>query len=192
MQKTYSTKFIIITVLAASAGFFLLNYFINGFFVLGDDTYIYLQYARNYIEHGQFAFNKGEISYGYTSPLWLWLIIATIKFSHEYLSSPGFLTMLFSFLTILLWIRIIYLQKWSRAAFVFGILVIVFEPNLGKHAFLGMEAILSFFLSTYILYLILNKQPNYIAFGIVFGLSVLVRPESALIGVIILLYLLFL
>jgi hypothetical protein len=36
-----------------------------------DDTYIHLQYARNWAERGELAFNPGEPSNGATSPLWI-------------------------------------------------------------------------------------------------------------------------
>lgn len=34
-----------------------------------DDTFIHLQYAANWADYGELAFNKGEPSYGVTSPL---------------------------------------------------------------------------------------------------------------------------
>jgi hypothetical protein len=39
-----------------------------------DDTYIYLQFAKNIVRGDGFAFNQGEPSYGITSPLWSLLI----------------------------------------------------------------------------------------------------------------------
>jgi hypothetical protein len=36
-----------------------------------DDFYIYLTYARNLAQNGELAFNPGQRSYGFTSPLWL-------------------------------------------------------------------------------------------------------------------------
>src|ERR1041384_6402212 len=39
-----------------------------------DDTYIYMQYARNISSGNGFAFNPGEPSYGVTSPLWVFLL----------------------------------------------------------------------------------------------------------------------
>ncbi|MBN1295755.1 hypothetical protein JXA80_03180 [bacterium] len=41
---------------------------------LDDDAYIFLRYARNLLQYGQFAYNEGEFSYGFTSMLWLLLI----------------------------------------------------------------------------------------------------------------------
>ena len=33
-----------------------------------DDGYIHIQYARNIVEHGEYSFNPGEVSFGTTSP----------------------------------------------------------------------------------------------------------------------------
>lgn len=39
-----------------------------------DDTYIHMQYARNLAEAGELSFNRGDPSYGATSPLWVGLL----------------------------------------------------------------------------------------------------------------------
>ena len=39
-----------------------------------DDTYIYLQFAKNFIGGNGMSFNAGEPTYGFTSPLWLLII----------------------------------------------------------------------------------------------------------------------
>ena len=41
-----------------------------------DDGFIHLQYAKNLIQHGEFAFNVGERSFGTTSPLWVMALAA--------------------------------------------------------------------------------------------------------------------
>lgn len=38
-----------------------------------DDGYIHIQYAQNIITHGEYSFNRGEVSFGTTSPLWVML-----------------------------------------------------------------------------------------------------------------------
>jgi hypothetical protein len=43
---------------------------------LVDDTYIHLVYARNLAEAGEFSFNRGDPTYGATSPLWVGLLAA--------------------------------------------------------------------------------------------------------------------
>jgi hypothetical protein len=42
----------------------------NGF---TDDGYIHIQYADNLIQRGEYSFNAGEVSFGTTSPLWVFL-----------------------------------------------------------------------------------------------------------------------
>jgi len=39
-----------------------------------DDTWIHLTYARNFAEHGEWAFRLGEHSAGSTAPLWTFLL----------------------------------------------------------------------------------------------------------------------
>ena len=41
-----------------------------------DDTYIYLQFAKNIVHGNGISFNPGEPAYGFTSPLWLGIISA--------------------------------------------------------------------------------------------------------------------
>ncbi len=45
-----------------------------------DDGFIHIQYARNLIETGQYAFNRGEPSFGTTSPLWVMALAAVGRF----------------------------------------------------------------------------------------------------------------
>src|SRR5262245_553652 len=42
-----------------------------------DDSFIHLQYARNIMARGEYAFNPGEPSFGTTSPLWVFLMAGT-------------------------------------------------------------------------------------------------------------------
>lgn len=42
----------------------------NGF---TDDGYIHIQYANNLINRGEYSFNPGEVSFGTTSPLWVFV-----------------------------------------------------------------------------------------------------------------------
>src|SRR5258708_25059562 len=39
-----------------------------------DDTYIYLRFAKNLVQGNGISFNPGVPSYGFTSPLWLFII----------------------------------------------------------------------------------------------------------------------
>ena len=39
-----------------------------------DDTFIHMQYARNLAETGELSFNRGDPSYGATSPLWVGML----------------------------------------------------------------------------------------------------------------------
>ena len=42
-----------------------------------DDLYIYLQFVHNLLGRGELSFNAGQPTYGFTSPLWLFLLSGT-------------------------------------------------------------------------------------------------------------------
>ena len=96
MKKTSESFFREVLICSFFIFSFLIisNYFYS-FFRLGDDTFIYLQYARSIIEHNEFAFNRGEPIFGFTSPLWLILLTITVKITDSYLTAPHLLTLLF-------------------------------------------------------------------------------------------------
>jgi hypothetical protein len=82
--------------------FLLLSDYFYAFLKLGDDTYIYLQYARNIIQNQEISFNHGEKTYGFTSPLWLGLITLLSWLSNDFQTIPHILTLSFSILSILI------------------------------------------------------------------------------------------
>lgn len=160
----------------------VLAYSVYGFFRLGDDTYIYLQYAKHLLRDGMFAFNSGEESYGFTSPLWLLLITVTVKITGNYSAAPEILSLLCTLLALLLWNRIT--QKQSEAAAGLGLLLMLLaaaDPNLLMHSLFGMEASLSFLLSTAMLLILVEDKEQPWLLGALAGASLLTRPESAFI-----------
>jgi hypothetical protein len=60
----------VLMLLAGTAIYRLLLAVFATNFVLVDDAYIHLRYARNLIDHGYFAYNAGEAVFGLTSPLY--------------------------------------------------------------------------------------------------------------------------
>ncbi len=70
MLNTRST----VTLAGALALFVGMAFALHGGFT--DDGFIHIQYARNLVEHGQYAFNPGETSFGTTSPLWVMALAA--------------------------------------------------------------------------------------------------------------------
>src|SRR5438552_3260795 len=67
------TKKVSFLILAVSVIIFLSDFFLKYRYSV-DDTYIYLQYARNIAAGQGFSFNPGEPSYGITSIFWAILL----------------------------------------------------------------------------------------------------------------------
>ena len=69
------------------AGLALLRFLPYHFFE-PDDLYIYLQFVKNLLGRGELSFNPGESTYGFTSPLWLFLLSgATAIFRDPFLAA---------------------------------------------------------------------------------------------------------
>jgi arabinofuranosyltransferase len=66
-------KRLAIFVLPVIVLFFYINAALH-FNYTPDDTYIYMQFARNLAHGGGFSFNFGEPTYGVTGPLWMMII----------------------------------------------------------------------------------------------------------------------
>lgn len=167
--------------------FLVISSYLYGYYKLGDDTYIYLRYAKNLINHLEISFNPGEKSYGFTSPLWLFLIIGMYSFFHKLNSIPEILSLVFSLSTLVVWFFIIKQRTSSNLILILSLMIIAFDPNLLKHSHLGMEAPLSYFLSSIIILLFLeySRKPRPYVLGVVFGFYNLVRPESFILAIII-------
>jgi hypothetical protein len=166
----------------------VISYLFYGFFSSGDDTYIYLQYAKHIIHNGEISFNLGEISYGFTSPLWLLMIVGIGLVVTKLTLVPTLLSLLFTIFTVIVWFKIIEHVE-TRLKYILLISAfIVLDPNLMKHAFLGMEAGASYFLSSVIIYLLFIEKTKKILLGISTGLFILIRPESVLLAVLVIIY----
>lgn len=180
----------IIVLLFSLTIFLLISYYLFGYFTLGDDTYIYLQFAKNVLENGEISFNAGVPTYGFTSPLWLALIVILSKLFGFTIHIPTYLSLYFALFTIVIWFLILRVYGYNIVLFSLALLSIVFDPNLLKHSYFGMEATLSYFLSSLIIFFsFINKNKHkYIFIGITIGIYNLVRPESVLIALILLVY----
>jgi len=183
----------ILVIILSFLTFFIASTYLYGFLKLGDDTYIYLQYARNILTRGEIAFNVGEKSYGFTSPLWLGIIIALEFFIKNLQLIPQILSMIFSLLTIFCWYFIIRSIFKKERLITISLLLIVLslDPNLLKHSYLGMEAPLSLLLSSILVFIIINYtgSRDNIKIALIFGIYLLVRPESILLLMITLFWL---
>ena len=163
---------------AAILGFYLISQVFYGYLTLPDDVYIYLKYVRNLISFDEISFNKGIKTYGFTSPLWLFLIYASSFVSNNLYSIPQYLSLLCAFLSIVIWYMILDKMCVDYMKYLL-LLMIIFEPNLLKHSNIGFESTMCFFLSSWLIYILFyTKKDNLYLLGIVLGLYPLVRPDS--------------
>jgi len=190
MNRNYCSQYCIPII--ASFAFFIIAFSLFQDYRLGDDTYIYLQYAKHIIHNNEISFNLGERSYGFTSPLWLGLITFLSYVTSSPLVAPELLSMFFSLLTVLIWYFIFLELQLDFKKMIVGLAVIILDPNLLKHSFLGMEASISYFLSSFQIILLLKYMKGskqIFLFSVVSSIYFLIRPESFLVSILLFVFL---
>jgi hypothetical protein len=144
-----------------------------------DDAWIHQTYARNLALSGEWAFSPGHPSDGSTSPLWTGLI----AIGYWLRLGPYIWTF---FLGGLILLTLALLGEWVVRRMLSAYhptlpwmgLFLAGEWHLVWAAVSGMETLLSAFLVTSVLGLLLTKTRRYLAFGLLVGLSVWVRPDG--------------
>lgn len=167
-------------------------WFFYFYFQLGDDTYIYLQYVKNFLANGELAFNSGTPSYGFTAPLWFFMMAFMVSITGQPLASPALLSIAFGLASVILWARIIMSMTADTKKRMLFLLIVALDPNLLKHAWMGMEATGSFFFASLLIYYIFIKKETIhpALFGLTAGLFFFIRPESVIISGTMAVYLL--
>ena len=176
-------------VVALSAGTYLLaSRWTYGTGFPLDDAWIHQTYARNLALHGEWAFIHGQPSAGSTAPLWSALL------------AVGFLLRIGPYLwtyflgTFLLWalanLSESALRAWVpsyRPQFPWAGAMIALEWHLVWSSVSGMETLLSAFLVTLVLVMILSKTRRWLGVGALISLAVWVRPDGiTLLGPVLL------
>ncbi len=141
-----------------------------------DDTYIYLQYAKNIASSNEFSFNPGEESYGVTSPLWvLFLVIPYIAGIDGFWFSKS-LDLIATLVSILLFFRLAsYFFKDDLMRFT-ATGIFVLNAWFGRWAFTGMET--SFAVMLVMLIFLLYYKGRLSLMFFILGLFYLTRPEG--------------
>ena len=144
-----------------------------------DDTWIHLTYARNLAEHGEWAFRLGERSAGSTSPLWTFLL--SIGFVLKL--APYIWTYLLGWaLLALLGIQAENITRQLIASYRPRIpwvgLFFVFAWHLTWSAVSGMETLLHGYIIFVVLSMLVSKSRNYLALGLLTGVSIWIRPDG--------------
>jgi hypothetical protein len=149
-----------------------------------DDTYIYLQFAKNVTEGNGISFNRGEPSYGITSPLWMFIIALGGKMGVDVYVAAKAMDLVFASIALLA----VYLLAFEiiRDVGVALSATVAFSVNAWflRWSGSGMETSLSVLLTlATILFCLRNEYFMSVVFA---GLLTLTRPEGALlVGVIV-------
>lgn len=148
-----------------------------------DDTYIYLQYAKNLSDGNGFSFNSGAPSYGATGPLWVLLITFGRVIGLDPYIVAKTLDLFFASLTIFLFFYVALLLIKDRIYAFFALLLLTFDTWFLRWSSSGMETSLSVLLCLLAIWYALRNE--YLIASIVTGLLTLVRPEGGLLFVVV-------
>lgn len=171
----------------------MLSLIFFGYYKLSDETYTYLQYAKNIATTGEISFNPGERTYDFTSPLWLGMMAAGSSMMKDITNTPQALSLIWSIASIFVWYYI--LKRYFKKVPFLLLLLPALDPNLLRQANLGLETSLAFFFGSMLILqmLLRDESPEWknTRIAVTGGLFFLVRPESVLLFAIILWYLYF-
>jgi hypothetical protein len=152
-----------------------------------DDGFIHLQYARNIMARGEYAFNPGEPSFGTTSPLWVFLLAGIGRaFGGEngLLSASRAASWACGLLAILAMYALSRRLGCGRATALMAALLLACDAWFLRWTGLAMESSAAVLL----LLLLVNASidaPESARFaallGVLFALAALLRPEAALL-----------
>ncbi len=167
-----------LVVLVAAAVFAAVVLPLRGSIV--DDTYIHLQYARNLAATGQLSFNRGDPTYGATSPLWVFLLAAVDKAGGDLVASCRILSWLFAVGSIILVYRVAAALG-GRGAAASAALLLACEAWFVRWSAVGMETSFAVFMVLLALEAGLGAARSArraALFGLLLFLAVLARPEA--------------
>ncbi|MBI5215205.1 MAG: hypothetical protein HY960_05585 [Ignavibacteriae bacterium] len=149
-----------------------------------DDTFIYLQFARNVIAGDGMSFNAGEPTYGFTSPLWLLLVSLGGKMGIDlYIAAKTLDLVLASAAIVVFFILAIEMIRNIVTAF---LATIVFSSSAWfiRWAGSGMETSLAVLLV--LLTFLYCMRNEYLLATVFTALLTFVRPEAFLLMTLIL------
>lgn len=145
-----------------------------------DDTFIFLQYARNLIHGEGLVFNAGERVCGVTSPLWTALLGPLFLVSDDPAQLATLLSALFGGAALVALIGLFPRPERATAGLAAAALLLL-SPPFRVWAISGMETSLFLFLIVLSLTLVRRRQSAWT--GLVVGLCMLTRPEGYLLAV---------
>ena len=143
-----------------------------------DDTFIYLQFAKNLIHGNGIAFNAGEPTYGVTSPLWLFMIALGGSLGVDLAVAAKALDLMIASGAVILFYLAAFELVRDMSVAMLATLAFSLHVWLIRWAGSGMESSLSVFLVLAAFLFCLRNE--YLLSTIAAALLALVRPEAAL------------
>jgi len=144
-----------------------------------DDTYIYLQFAKNIIHGDGMAFNAGHPTYGFTSPLWLFIISAGGKLGVDLFYAAKVIDLLFASLGIVVFYLVAFETIRDVATSLCATVAFSVNAWFLRWAGTGMETSLALILVlAVVLYCLRNEYFVSIFFA---ALAFVVRPETVIL-----------
>lgn len=159
---------------------------------LGDDSYIHIGFIMGLLNGDGFAFT-GNVTYGSTSPLWVILgaFISILTDDPEF--SIRLLSAIFTFISVFLFLKLADVLKLRSSIKFVAALSFLLNPFFLRWALSGMEATAAISMLLFLVYTYADRyhlRHPYI-YGILLGISILLRPEFIVFSLILVLYLLF-
>jgi hypothetical protein len=145
-------------------------------FVLVDDAYIHLRYARNLVEHGALVYNRGEAVFGVTSPAYTLLCAGSLAAFGT--AAPAALIVL----GIVAWTAAswVALRNVARGARLVVAAVLSLAPGFVDNQLLGMES------ACFVLLAVLALEGAHagrsLGAAVALGLALVTRPEAVLLA----------
>ncbi len=164
--------------LAAAGGLFVLD-ILQKLQYSPDDTFIYMQYARNIAGGEGFSFNAGEPSYGVTSPLWVIMLSIPYIFGIDGFWFSKILDLLCAAASVVVFYRLsrlIFSEENKQFLSIISAALFILNIWFIRWSLTGMETNLAVLCVMLILYSYYRK--NYAISFFILGLFFLVRPEG--------------
>lgn len=148
-----------------------------------DDTYIYLQYAKNIASGHGFSFNPGEQSYGVTSPLWVIILALPNLLGVNAFWFSKFADLVCALLSIFLFYQLA--RIFFKDELIAASCAALFTVNAWfiRWSFTGMETSFAVMLVVYIFLLFFRSRYSLMFFML--GLFYLTRPEGFILVIVL-------
>lgn len=154
-----------------------------------DDTFIYLQYAKNIASGNGFSFNPGEQSYGVTSPLWVIILTIPNLLGINAFWFAKFADLVCAMFSIFIFYRLSFI--FFKDEFTAAVSTGIYSVNAWfvRWSFTGMETSFAVLLVVYIFLLYYRERYSLMFFML--GLFYFTRPEGFILAAVLFIVVLY-